>query len=278
MSRVEPAARTLVTLLTDYGPGSEHVGALHAVLAARSPRAERLDLAHDLPPGDVTRGAVVLARLAPLCPVAVHLAVVDPGVGTARRAVAVALEAGGALVGPDNGLLALAADRLGATRAVALPVPGAAAATFHGRDVFAPAAARLAAGEPLEGLGGPLALDTLHRPALQAPRARDGRLEATVLGVDRFGNLELLAVEDDLRAAGLLGASELTVALPDGRALPASRGRTFADVPLGALVVLVDASGAVAVAANGADASRLLGTGAGARIALTAQGRTASST
>ncbi len=148
--------RPVVALLTDYGPGSEHVGALHAVIAAACPEADRIDLAHDLPAGDVRAGAVVLARLAPLVPGAVVLAVVDPGVGTARRAVAAGLRDGGALVGPDNGLLGPAARALGAATCAVLPPPPAdAPATFHGRDVLAPAAARLASGRSPADLGEP---------------------------------------------------------------------------------------------------------------------------
>ncbi|HWH13678.1 MAG TPA: SAM-dependent chlorinase/fluorinase, partial [Miltoncostaeaceae bacterium] len=106
-------APPVVTLLTDYGPAGEHVGALHAVIVARCPAAVRVDLAHDIPPGEVRWAALQLARLAPLLPGAMHLAVVDPGVGTARRALAVGLAGGGALVGPDNGLLGPAARALG---------------------------------------------------------------------------------------------------------------------------------------------------------------------
>ncbi|HWH14661.1 MAG TPA: SAM-dependent chlorinase/fluorinase, partial [Miltoncostaeaceae bacterium] len=115
----------VVTLLTDYGPAGEHVGALHAVIVARCPAAVRVDLAHDIPPGAVRWAALQLARLAPLLPGAVHVAVVDPGVGTARRALAVGLAGGGALVGPDNGLLGPAARALGAVAAHVLqPPPG----------------------------------------------------------------------------------------------------------------------------------------------------------
>ena len=121
------AERPVVALLTDYGPGSEHVGALHAVVAAGCPGADRVDLAHDLPAGDVRAGALVLRRLAPLVPGAVVVAVVDPGVGTARRAVAVALAGGGALVGPDNGLLGPAAAELGARGPTTRPRPSTAA-------------------------------------------------------------------------------------------------------------------------------------------------------
>ena len=139
--------RPVVAFLTDFGAGSEYVGALHALIARDCPDADRVDLAHDIPPGDVRGAALALARLVVLIPGAIVVAVVDPGVGTARRAAAVALDGGGALVGPDNGLLAPAAVALGARAAVALaPPPPAIPATFHGRDLFAPAAAPVSPG------------------------------------------------------------------------------------------------------------------------------------
>ncbi len=261
-------SRPVVALLTDYGPGSEHVGALHAVIARACPEADRIDLAHDIPPGDVRRGAVVLARLAPLVPAgATLLAVVDPGVGGGRRGVAIALRAGGALIGPDNGLLVLAADRLGAARALALAAPPDAAATFHGRDVFAPAVAALAAGAEL--MGQPVELSDLVRPEVPPPLAVSGRLEATVLGADRFGNVELLAWPEDLERAGMRPGDPVSVAPAGGGAAhPATVARAFSDLPLGGLLVYLDGSGAVALAVNGGDAARLLGAASGGALAI----------
>lgn len=243
------------------------MGALHAVLARACPGVERIDLAHDVPPGDVRWGAILLARLAPLLPGAVHLAVVDPGVGTGRPAAAVALPDGGALVGPDEGLLGLAARALGATAAVALLPPPDAAATFHGRDLFAPAAARLARGEPLRALGPPRVVAGIAAPHLPPPRVGPGRLAAEVAGVDRFGNAALLAGAGDLEAAGLLPGVPVRVEAPSGHH-PAVVGRAFADVPPGALVVHLDSHGMVAVALNRGDAAARLGAGPGARVAL----------
>jgi S-adenosylmethionine hydrolase len=261
-------SRPVVALLTDYGPGSEHVGALHAVIARACPEADRIDLAHDIPPGDVRRGAVVLARLAPLVPAAaILLAVVDPGVGSDRRGVAIALRAGGALVGPDNGLLALAADRRGAARALALAAPLDAAATFHGRDVFAPAAAALAAGAEL--MGQPVELSGLVRPDLPPPRAVPGRLEAVVLGADRFGNVELLAGPEDLERAGRRPGDAVTVTPAGGGAAHAATvARAFSDLAPGGLLVYLDGSGAVALAVNGGDAARLTGAAPGDAIVV----------
>jgi S-adenosylmethionine hydrolase len=144
--------------LTDYGPHTEHVGALHAVAATIAPESDRIDLAHDIPAGDIRWGAIVLERLVRLMPrQSVTVAVVDPGVGTGTRPVAVELEWGRVIIGPDNGVLGRATDGLGAIRAVHVtsrdhmrePVSD----TFHGRDVFVPAAAHVAEGIPLDALG-----------------------------------------------------------------------------------------------------------------------------
>lgn len=262
------AVRPVVCLLTDYGPGSEHVGALHAVIAASCPAADRIDLAHDVPPGDIRAGAVMLARLAALLPHAVHLAVVDPGVGTGRRAVAVALAGGGALVGPDNGLLGPTARALGATRAVALAPPDEdVPATFHGRDVFAPAAARLAAGAGIGYLGADVAPSTLVQPDGSPAVVADGELTAEVVTVDRFGNLQLMADAGDLRAAGFTPGDRIHAAVSDRRH-PATVARTFADVAPAGLMVHVDAHGMVALAVNRGSAAARIGAGPGATIIL----------
>jgi S-adenosylmethionine hydrolase len=263
-------SRPVVTLLTDYGPHTEHVGALHAVLVRGCPEADRVDLAHDVPPGDVRWGALLLARLAPLLPEAVHRAVVDPGVGTPRRAVAVALAGGGALVGPDNGLLGLAAARLGAARAVRLD-DGGVAATFHGRDVLAPAAARIAAGAAVPDLGEEVDAAGLVMPDLPPARVEPGRVEAVAAGRDRFGNVQLLAAPADLEAAGVRRGDAVTVAAGD-RTLPARVARAFADVPAGTALVHRDSHGWLAVAVNLGDAAGALGVSPGDRVRITGPG------
>lgn len=258
----------MITLLTDFGAGSEYVGALHAVLAAARPGEDRIDLAHDIPPGDVRLGALTLARLAPLLPAAVHLAVVDPGVGGPRRAAAVRLAGGGALVGPDNGLLAPAAAALGAVEAVALHDPDPAIpATFHGRDLFAPAAARLAAGEPLADLGVPFDPGALLVPDLPAPRVEPGALTAPIVAVDRFGNLELLAGRPDLDAAGFTQGDRIFAAVTDRRH-PVTVCRTFADAAPRGMLVHIDSHGMVAVAVNGGSAAQRMGATAGQDLSL----------
>jgi S-adenosyl-L-methionine hydrolase (adenosine-forming) len=261
-------SRPVVTLLTDFGAGSEHVGALHAVIAAGCPAADRIDLAHDLAAGNVRAGALVLARLAPLAPGAVHLAVVDPGVGTGRRAAAVALLTGGALVGPDNGLLGPAAAALGASAAVELhPPPADAPATFHGRDLFAPAAARLAAGDPVAALGTAVDPAALRMPDLPTPRVATGSLAAEVVLVDRYGNLQLLAGAGDLERAGFTRGDRIAATVTD-RPHPVTVARAYADVAPKGMLVHVDSHGMVAIAVNGGDAARRIGARPGDVVTL----------
>lgn len=259
--------RPIVTFLTDYGPGSEYVGALHAVVAAACPGADRLDLAHDVPPGDVRMGALVLARLARALPGAVHVAVVDPGVGTDRRGVAVELDPGGALVGPDNGLLGPAARLLGVRGAALLEPPPDAPATFHGRDVFAPAAARLAAGEPMQALGPAIDPGSLASPELPPARARPGWLEALAVGVDRFGNVQLLAGTAELGAAGFSRGDRIWAATGERRH-PATVARAFGDVARKALMVYLDSHDMVALAVNDGSAAARVGVAPGDTVTL----------
>ncbi|KWV33951.1 SAM hydrolase/SAM-dependent halogenase family protein [Micromonospora rifamycinica] len=252
-----------ISLTTDYGLTDGFVAVCHGVIGRIAPAARVLDVTHLVPPGDVRRGAAVLAQAVPHLPYGVHVAVVDPGVGTARRAVAL-VTPGGLLVGPDNGVLPAAARALGGiTSAVELTAPGWLAAevsdTFHGRDVFAPVAARLALGGRPADAGpqvDPATLVTL--PAPVSRREADG-FTAEVLTVDHFGNVQL--------AAG----ADLLTSLPDvvevaGR--PAVRGRTFGDAPAGELLVLVDSAGLVAVARNGGRAVDLLGVAPGALVTV----------
>ncbi|MGH7665251.1 MAG: SAM hydrolase/SAM-dependent halogenase family protein [Gemmatimonadaceae bacterium] len=178
--------RALITLLTDFGTADGYVAEMKGVLLSRAPDARLVDVTHDIAPHDVEAGRLALARYWRRFPEGtVHLAVVDPGVGSARAALAVASE-GRTLVGPDNGLLSpalLAAD----ARAVELPVPGNASATFHGRDLFAPAAALLALGAPLDSLG-PRAEAPGIRRTPEPHRLEDGGVAGEIISIDRFGN------------------------------------------------------------------------------------------
>lgn len=197
--------RGCVFLLTDYGTDDEFAGLLRAAVARVAPDAPLVDLTHGIAPFDVRAGALTLERCARHLGPGVVVAVVDPGVGTDRRPIAV--DVGPAvpsvLVGPDNGLLMPAADALGGVRrAVVLPPP-AGATTFDGRDVFAPAAGRLWAGAGIGSVGAPIDPGTLVR--LAAPRCvtRPGAVESDVQWIDRFGNVQLAAGPADLAAAGI---------------------------------------------------------------------------
>jgi S-adenosylmethionine hydrolase len=253
-----------ITLLTDYGLGDEFVGVCHAVMARIAPESRVIDLSHGIPRHGVLQGALVLQRSLPYAPPGVHVAVVDPEVGAPRRAIALrTVDEDRHLVGPDNGLLLPAAERFGGVAEVVEisespwrlePV----SATFHGRDLFAPIGARLATGEPLAAAGRPLDPAELVPLDLPRPRVSSGELAAIAVGVDGFGNVSLLAAHDDLAGTGFRLGQPLVVRAGDA-ALPASYGRTFADVGPGAAIVYEDAARHVAVAVNTGDAAAALG-------------------
>jgi hypothetical protein len=261
-----------LTFLTDYGLEDAFVAVCHGIAAQIAPDLRIIDITHLIPPGDITRGAVVLAQAVPYFPPAVHVAVVDPGVGTARRAIAA--EAGGSVfVGPDNGLLAEAiAVAGGATRAVELTNQAlwrdASTATFHGRDIFMPAAAWLATSVPLAQAGEPIdpgSLVTLPRPRASAT---SGAATAEVVTVDRFGNVQLALTGAAASAAGFVPGVTITLDWA-GEQVTAPFATTFGDVDPGGLVCYRDSSGLVAIAVAGGDAARLLGLRTGTEVTLT---------
>jgi S-adenosylmethionine hydrolase len=249
----------LITFLSDYGHLDEFVGVCHGVIARRCPEARVIDITHAIARHDVRAGALVLADALSYMPPAVHLAVVDPDVGAAgpnaRRALAVRVaDDDRLLVGPDNGLLVLAAERLGGVvEAVEIsrsserlePVSH----TFHGRDIFAPVAAALAAGRPLTAVGDPLEEPPLRHLQLSCARVAHGALIAHVVRVDHFGNLILDASPAQLEETGARPGSALSVEVC-GRVYRARYGSTFADVAPGELVLYEDATRATAIAVN----------------------------
>jgi S-adenosylmethionine hydrolase len=246
-----------LSFLSDYGLVDEFVGVVKAVIRALAPGVTVLDVTHQVAPHDVRGGSLVLARSIQYLPTGVVLAVVDPGVGTDRRAVAV--EVGdddpdgpgrSVLVGPDNGLLAPAVALAGgARRAVALtnadyhlPAPGP---TFAGRDVFGPAAAHLCAGVELDELGDPVDPFSLLPGIVPLSRAEDGAIEAEVLWVDRFGNAQLNLDPDDVAAMG----SPLVLRFGE-RSRGAARVGTYAELGPGQVGLVVDSYGLLAVSLN----------------------------
>ncbi len=244
----------IITLLTDFGTADGYLGEMQGVLLSLAPGAVLVDVSHDVPAQDVEHARLALARYWRRFPQGtVHVVVVDPGVGTERAGIAVESE-GYFLVGPDNGVLSPAL--LGAAaRAVRLVVPQGASATFHGRDVFAPAAAQLARGEALEALGRPHDDPVVRRTPAPVRRA-DGSIAGEVVNVDRFGNL----VTNIAVPRG--GVVEL-----DGRRIGAV-SRTYGEVASGALVAVVGSSGFVEIAQRDGSAARELGCGRGTPVVL----------
>ena len=261
-----------LSFLTDYGLEDGFVAACHGVCARIAPHAGIIDVTHLIPPGDVRRGAAVLAQTVPYLPPAVHVAVVDPGVGTGRRGVAVA--AGDSVfIGPDNGLLSWAvAAAGGAARAFSLTNRqlwlGQVTHTFHGRDIFMSAAAHLAAGAELTEAGEEIdagGLVTLPAPERQV---RDTTAAGEVLTVDRFGNVQLTITAADAAEIGVRRGG--TVLVRFGRhqlALPWRE--TFGAVTTGELVAYTDSAGLVSLAVNGGNAAQRLGLPPGARVSIT---------
>jgi hypothetical protein len=243
----------IITLLTDFGTADGYVGEMKGVLAANAPDCALIDIAHDVAAHDVEGGRLALARYWHRFPVGtVHLAVVDPGVGGSRAALAVESE-GRFLVGPDNGILSPAMLHPGA-RCVTLAIPAAAAPTFHGRDVFAPAAAKLAQGVSIDALG-TMCTAPIVRRTPEATRRADGAIAGTVITVDRFGNLVTNLVS---RHGGTIDVG--------GRSMPMRR--TYGDVASGEIVALVGSSGLVEIAIRDGSAAVVLGVARGDTVVL----------
>ena len=263
----------IISLLTDYGHEDDFVGVVHGVIAGIAPEVRVIDISHGMPHYGVQRSALVLARSLPFLPAGVHVAVVDPQVGTERRALALrCAEEDRLLVGPDNGLLSLAWQQFGGvveavdiTRSPHRLEP--VSATFHGRDLFAPVAAHLAAGAELAEAGDPIEPDELQVVGLPEPRVDGDTLVAHVLSLDRFGNAALNVGHQVLAGTGLtLGR---TVELEVGRERrTATFTQTFADVPSGGVLVYEDAYRSLAVAVNRGDAAAELGLEPGDEVRL----------
>ena len=250
-----------MTLLTDFGTADGYVAELKGVLLGEAPGATLVDAGHDVAPQDVDGARLALARYWLRYPAGtVHVVVVDPGVGTERAALAVESE-GRRLVGPDNGVLTPALLRAGA-RAVRLAVPARSSATFHGRDVFAPAAARLAAGAPLDALGTPVDAPFLRRTP-EARRLVDGGIEGQVITVDRFGN-----AITNLVASGATAAPGGLVQLGDPAWRTVPIRRVYADVAPGEPVALAGSNGLLEIAVRDGSAAAGLGLARGAKVVL----------
>jgi S-adenosylmethionine hydrolase len=236
-----------------------------------APDANIIDISHFIPRYSIRYGAGTLVFALPYMPVGIHVAVVDPGVGTSRLAIALRVARGDVLIGPDNGLLIPAADALGGivearsieNRDLMRPE---ISSSFHGRDIFAPVAAHLATGVPFESVGPSIPLDRLVQLALPKPVVSEGRLDTVITGVMIFGNVTFAGTPADLEAAigPLRPGQELVVEFDGGPGQPPTRERTtwqrtFGDVPQGDSLVMPDSEGQLSFADNQGDAATRLG-------------------
>jgi S-adenosyl-L-methionine hydrolase (adenosine-forming) len=262
----------IVTLLTDYGRDDDFVGVCHGVMRSIEPELRIIDITHGIRRYSVRQGALVLRNTLPYMPLGVHLAVVDPQVGTERRGLALQTGDGRTLVGPDNGLLSLAWQRCGGVE-LAVDITRSphrlepVSATFHGRDIFAPVAAHLAAGAELADAGDPLDPASLTMVELPEPRREDGELVAHALVLDRFGNAGLNVDHDGLAGTGITLGGTIEIETGGERYL-AKYAHTFADVTPGELLVYEDAYRTLAVAINRGDAASTLGLRPDAEVRL----------
>jgi S-adenosylmethionine hydrolase len=262
-------ARPVITFLSDFGPAAPAV--CRGVMFGIAPEANIIDINHQVPRFSIRDGAASLVFAIPWMPVGVHVAVVDPGVGTDRLPIAIRTGRGDVLIGPDNGLLVRAAEELGGivevrvleNRELMLPV---VTTSFHGRDIFAPIAAHLATGVPFDSVGRSLAATDLVRLPEPRPAIGEGRLETEVVHVMIYGNVTLAGRPADLEAAiGELQPGRLIrvefAAEGDRPAVveDTSWGPTFGSVPVGSSVLMADSQGNLSLADNQGDAARRLG-------------------
>jgi S-adenosylmethionine hydrolase len=264
-----------IVLCTDYGLADAFVGTCHAVIERIAPGTRVIDLTHAVPRQDVGQGAMTIARAVPYLPSeAIVCGVVDPGVGSSRRAISVRTATGLDLVGPDNGLLSLAwAEAGGIDAAVEITSPlvvlEPVSRTFHGRDVFAPAAAWLSRGMPLEELGATVDAGSLVELEVPHAMVAPGAVGARVMAVDGFGNVQLNATRSDLEAAGLAGYDRLSVADRDAPLVA-----VFADLPQRELGLLEDSQGMLALVVNRGSAAERVGVKVGDPVVIEAPGST----
>ncbi|MGH3133676.1 MAG: SAM hydrolase/SAM-dependent halogenase family protein [Gaiellaceae bacterium] len=260
-----------ITFLSDFGLKDDFVGTCHGVMKGIAPEAQIIDITHGIPPQAVLEGALVLANTIEYMPVGVHLAVVDPGVGGPRRALALRDRTERLYVGPDNGLLLPAASKAGIAAAHDIVNPDyaldAISRTFHGRDLFSPAAAHLACGVSLAELGPPLDPEGLVSLDLPEPTFADGGLVATLLYVDSFGNIALNLTRDDVDRMGIVSGTRVELEHA-GERYYAVMARTFADARPGDVILYEDSYRNMSVAISRGSAARMLHASPGQRIRI----------
>ncbi|HEY5873460.1 MAG TPA: SAM-dependent chlorinase/fluorinase [Gaiellaceae bacterium] len=264
-----------ITFLSDFGLKDDFVGTCHGVMKRIAPDAQIIDITHGIPATSILEGALVLANTVGFMPIGVHLAIVDPGVGGPRRALALRDAEGRIYVGPDNGLLLPAAGRTGIEAAHELANPAyaldAISRTFHGRDIFAPAAAHLATGVPLAELGPPVDPEGLIRLDLPEPTIADDAISATLLYVDSFGNIALNLDRDDVASLGIVSGTRVELELA-GERYYAVMARTFADARAGDVILYEDSYKNMSLAISRGSAARMLHASPGQDIRITIAG------
>jgi S-adenosyl-L-methionine hydrolase (adenosine-forming) len=264
----------VITFLSDFGVEDDFAGTCHGVIKRLAPQVDVIHITHGIQPTSVLQGAVVLANTLPYMPVGVHLAIVDPDVGTPRRALVIRTDDGRLLVGPDNGLLVPAAEAVGGVAAVTEITNRAFALepvspTFHGRDIFSPAAAHLALGLDPGELGAAIEADSLVPLEYPKPEIGSRRIRATCLYVDRFGNIQLNLTARDVEPLGMVPGRRVEVELPVDR-FYAVAARTFADARAGDIILYEDAYQNIAVAISRGNAAQTFGVHAGTEVRLRA--------
>jgi S-adenosylmethionine hydrolase len=260
-----------ITFLSDFGLKDDFVGTCHGVMKGIAPEAQIIDITHGIPPQAVLEGALVLANTVGYMPVGVHLAVVDPGVGGPRRALVLRDLSDRIYVGPDNGLLLPAANRAGIAVAHEIVNPdyalGAISRTFHGRDLFSPAAAHLARGLSLDELGPPLDPEVLVQLDLPEPVLADGMLVATLLYVDSFGNIALNLTRDNVEQMGMVSGTRVELEHA-GERYYAVVARTFADARPGDVILYEDSYRNMSLAISRGSAARMLHASPGQQVRI----------
>ena len=251
-----------ISFLSDYGLDDAFVGVCHGVIARIAPAVRVIDVCHEIAPQDVEQGAMTLASSVDYLPLGIHLAIVDPGVGTSRRGVAVRTAQGSITVGPDNGVASMAWQALGgAVEARCLDNDSLwlsnPSKTFHGRDVFAPVAAHLANGTPLADVGEPVDVESLVHVALRPPTVDDDHVHGEIRAVDHFGNLSLNMQRADLEAAGMNLGDTVELRM-EGRTLQVPFTLTFGEVPPGRTAVCEDSYRHITIAVNLGHAAKTL--------------------
>ncbi len=264
-----------ITFMTDFGTRDDSVGCCHGIMLGRAPDALIIDITHEISPYDIRRGALTWRNVLPYMPVGAHVGVVDPGVGTARRPVALRVARGDILVGPDNGLLASGAEALGGiVAAVELAndqfMLSSRSNTFHGRDIFSPMAAALVNGHDLSALGPALDPATLVTLTLPEPRWAGDALHCAVSYVDRFGNLRLNTDEEPIVHWNVREGDLIAVDVA-GQTLRVPYARSFGLVDAGQPALIVDSYRRLMLAINQGDAATAYGAAIDASVVLRRQ-------